>query len=872
MRASNVTPAPGILLTDNAEIAAKFDTLLSETGTVDSFVSEINALRKPIDPYYPAYTGIDPLTMSISDVDNFYANDYYAYKKSKIAIDKPNEFEDVLFLTNNDNHFISLEYQYMANSSPRLTIELLETSEYFESRLFRSTIRNLVNNVKSSTEARVITPPTTQFYIAFGSSDDLSYWSSFQSFYLVDAESYGEFGGAKTIKLGFSPTLSINNINFEALKPFINKSELFNLGILSRERVTISTKRPFNYEAGLKRIKESPDNSESIYFLNRKEYRSKNLIYFLETIENIIDETLQTIFNTPNVLLLCPIDYKNFPLLGTFIRESIGETGGVTPEGIEKFFVEYAKVANTLQDSSRGALQTSEGEPAQTSLGYGQPDPLKLVFQEETAATKKVTAWFKTLESVFTLFNIGLVLMPGSAGSNERPFLNSVAAPAVAREGLLGLNNLIAILRIDRVKPEEILEVISKLLAKFISSYTELTAINDFTIFRETDLSLLKAIDEDIKDQHGRSFFDPTKPLIIFGDLKNIATNLYGKSFGNTQNLITPKKLLNVVADKLAVVFNLYNSQNVTNTTVSELLEESLIGNTAKLNIETLIKGRNLPVFKYNTINPNIVSITVNDNKAYFSLLNQGYNLLSTYASLKTEIFKDPSNFFNKSYLPTVSDQVSTQAYKSLPDKAKQELAIQLSKAISDSYLATFYKEAYQDYLTLQLATDITITQKIKDSSFNRYVDTLVAREALITYLNKNIGLIANIENAYALDPVKFFVDQMGYLDQITYQVEIETLPYFPISTPLYMFNPCLLLAQRPRLVGDPKLSNPLDSISGGYNILGFYHRIDSSRAYSRFKLFSIPKPLEELKLEEEANYKRFPTLDTSGIVRSKLP
>lgn len=810
MRASNVTAAPGILLTDRPSIAAKFEDLLLKGGNLQSFISEIKGSNRTDNGALVA----NRITGELTDIN------------------------DILFLTNNDNHFISLEYQYMANSSPRLSIELLETSEYFEARLLRSAVSNVINQVKTSGNEGAIQPPTTQFYVAFGSGDDLNYWSSFQAFMLVEAESYGEFGGAKTMKLGFVPNISLNDLEFKSLAPFISKSSLINIGILAKERVPISSKLPFNYDVGIKQ-------GESKYFLARKEYRSKNLIYFLQVIESIIDETLQTIFNTQNILVLCPIDFKNFPLLGELIREAEGEKGGVTPAGIEKFFVDYAVSANKLQDEVL-SIRTAEGEAIQTSIGPEQ-DPLTIVpdsqgwlnlFSSESSSLKVMRIWFKTLESLFSRFNITLALQPIT--TEERQFLNALSARGTARAGLKGLTNLTALLVAEKVISEEdIPQVCQTILKTFVTAYSELTALSDFTIFRETDLSILRAIDKDIRDQHGKSFFDPDKPLIVFGDMKTIASNLYGKSFRVTNQLVTPKTLVTAVDAKLYRVFNLYNSQNAKNTTLSEFIEGSNAENRVNVNIEKLIKSKNLPVFKYNTLNPNIISVTVNDNKAYFVMLNQAYTLLSNYSSLKTKVFKDPSEFAANNLLDK-----SLPEYQDLSEEDKLLLDMELQEAAKNSYLAQSYEEAKEAYEAAKLSTSVDASDLI-NKAYSKLEAAYNARQALIEFITRNTGLLTIVEDAYATDPVKFFVDQMEYLDQVTFQIEIETLPFFSISTPLFMFTPCVLLAQRPRLVGDPKLSNPLDSISGAYNILGFYHRIDSSRAYSRFKLFSMPRQQE---------------------------
>ena len=104
--------------------------------------------------------------------------------------------------------------------------------------------------------------------------------------------------------------------------------------------------------------------------------------------------------------------------------------------------------------------------------------------------------------------------------------------------------------------------------------------------------------------------------------------------------------------------------------------------------------------------------------------------------------------------------------------------------------------------------------------------------------MKEEYGLIRFVEDLYAEDPLKFFIDQMDIMDKAIYQVEIETLPYFPISNSLYLFKPCLLFAMRPPIMGSNTARNPIDYVSGYYTIRGYYHKIDSNRAYSKFKLF----------------------------------
>jgi len=438
-------------------------------------------------------------------------------------------------------------------------------------------------------------------------------------------------------------------------------------------------------------------------------------------------------------------------------------------------------------------------------------------------------------------------------------------------------------------------DVVNAILNKFRNGYNQLLGTDSYCYVREADLSVLKELDLAIQQDFGQSFFEKSEPLIVFGPKELIANYLYGRKYPTSLSsdfAKTPQNIQRTTERRLNTVFNLYNSQNINDTTLAKLISDN---ENIKNKLNNLVRDNNYPVFRYNMQNSNVISMKISDNKAYFLLLNQAFTVLNNYASIKTTTLRDPfedlksqeeqeidSVVNNSEFRQTIGPRtqaeqklISDSNEKQISDivsrcqeKRKQIFAYKLSSATNKERLDILLREGplstnVDDIISstfsgkpgpisrelaaikAELFSDkVSVERKLEllrsDRGFNEEYLTQEA-QIFVDFMKEQYGLITVVEDAYSSDPLKFFVDLLETLDKVIFQVEIETLPFFPISNYAFLLSPCLLFAQRPGFIGDTKTRNPLDSISGGYNILGYHHTIDTTKAVSTFKLFSLP-------------------------------
>lgn len=815
MNSTTPVPEPAILLTDNPEVVRLFN----ET----QFPSE----------------GADILTPSIASV---------------LARVSNQGNKDSLFMTNKNSGFIKMEYQSMLNGSPKLTLQLLEFSEFFETKLLRSATTNLIEQAKNNNFQGDLIAPTTQFYIAFGMGDDLRYWSCMHSYQLVAAETYSSFDEAKTIELSFVANTGLQEFSHKALKQFINPSLL--------DSGQISVAEVFSTEGDEDPVPARRINRVNPFVKARRSFRKKNFPFYVAALDNLTDKFLQILFNTTNVLIL------NYQPPYEFIE---AETDANKPKiNLEKTYNKFLKLA---KEKPKGYISNQEKWEYQS---------LKLV-----------------LEKFYTTFNENIVLVDApTAGFQENITIQQVSDKRSAFNSYKSLSNWGIQLNSSKETGKQKAELES-MLEGLLTSYGEVFKSNDYVMMRENDLKILQVLDEAMKSDFGESQFDPNKPLIILGPKELISNYVFGQEYDIKKKISLFAKTSPSVSKHLELrtkrIFDLYNSQNINKTTLAKLL------NDRQTSLNNIIKKRNIPVFRYNTQNANVLSLTVNDNRAYLQLLSQSYAILADYASIKTSTLRDPAAFIDEFLQdaqydlkelneidlnnPNSSVKVNSRVFaeleqqkvekwkliqKLIDEKAsgfagylaraseeeRAELLLRLAKdnnadpilrkVINKTFTDSPEQGSYQASIIVNTLRDSNISDEQKfnfinsDQGLNKELLAIEA-EAFEATVRERHGLMTVVEGVYRNDPVKFFVDQMSVIDQATFQVEIETLPYFPISTLAYMQIPCILFATRPTLVGVNKAQNPLDSITGAYNILGFYHRIDTGSASSKFKLFSIP-------------------------------
>lgn len=822
MNSSNINPTPSIIFTDSKEVADLF-TKFRESGknTAQSLLTLVK----------------DKLTT-----------------------------EPVL-LSNNSSSFISFEYQYTQNGTPKLVLEILETSTLFELRLIKSAVTNILSQLKERPTKEIITPSTI-YYLAFGLGNDLDYWSSFGAYQLVGAESFEDFGDARKITLTFAPSMGLHEFSYKALEQFIDP-KLFTTSYLDiREKLQAKLAFGANMQDPLA-VRETYKNNTFIQ--SRRAYRQHNLPFYLAALENITEKFIQVVYNTDNVLVINPagegfkapdggIDEQAYlkPVSSKDLKSR--KRTDYSKSYWDKEYESILSFLSSEEAQTREEIEYAPGTPVQISGPQlpGIPGTPVLLADPNIV---RITRFEEAFRKYFSNFSINFTYLENYEyySTNTLYNLSELDAKAAYKKELKRFSSLVLILDSNRFDYESgIKPVIIESLNNLFNGYKSFTGLGDYTLIREFDLDILKILDKKFKERYGQSFFDPSKPLFIFGPKLLIANQIYGQEYvlGNKIRLPFEVNTSNEIKQKLNSVYNLYNSSKISDTKLGSYLNQN--DSNGSKSLEELTKLKNYPIFKYNTKNSNVLSVSVNDNKAYLNLLTQIYSLVGDYSNIKQLIHNSPYEAGIRS-IDASAIAENTDEYK----KIKQaSFSHQLYNASLDDRLdmiaqldpeSEFAKLVFSKYMRgnqadlevarrNKLLSDNTIPIEDRRAFLNSLDEEILRQdsEVLTSYLNSKYGVVNLLEDKYADDPMKFFIDQMELFDQAVLQVEIETLPYFPISSPMFFHMPCILLANRPKLLLDNRLPSPLDTISGVYNILGYSHKIDSSRAYSTFKLFYV--------------------------------
>jgi len=557
MNPSNPAPTPAILLTDNPNIAELFNDLkYKERGATQS-PPTLAAVVAEINQSFP---------------------------------------DSSLFLSTQNTGFISLDIECMLDSSPRASISVFETSEFFELRILRSATANLIAQKNQQNIGGIVAGPTRTFFIAFGLGEDLDYWAPFSGYQLIGAETFDNFDQARTITLEFAAGFGLGDFSTDALRPFVNPD------LMQAGHISIFDKFKPRGSDGKDSYRLRLYDNVDQKIIARREHRFKTLPFYIASLDNLIDKTLQTIFNTANVLILT---YK--PPYAE-VEKFISEQNNTSKIDLE---VEFSNILNLTQPPRAG-----------------------------TEELKRLRAFSKVMEDISSFFGINMV----PAGLPPAGGITTIQEQVSKDDEKYTIQNLRSLgysLNSDKNSGRD-KDVVNAILNKFRNGYNQLLGTDSYCYVREADLSVLKELDLAIQQDFGQSFFEKSEPLIVFGPKELIANYLYGRKYPTSLSsdfAKTPQNIQRTTERRLNTVFNLYNSQNINDTTLAKLISDN---ENIKNKLNNLVRNNNYPVFRYNMQNSNVISMKISDNKAYFLLLNQAFTVLNNYASIKTTTLRDP--------------------------------------------------------------------------------------------------------------------------------------------------------------------------------------------------------------------------------------
>ena len=240
------------------------------------------------------------------------------------------------------------------------------------------------------------------------------------------------------------------------------------------------------------------------------------------------------------------------------------------------------------------------------------------------------------------------------------------------------------------------------------------------------------------------------------------------------------------------------------------------------------IKKQGIPIFKYNTTNPNILDMTFKFGGVYFAQLKSGFSKMVTR---KASAVAEGILPIGTGSLPirTVGAAVAYLRQKnfSLDADNREEIIAGLKGKVSIELMKEL---EVQDPLTAANSVAALLEKKEQGDD-----DDLK-------------GLI-EIDQLLPGNPQSVMTDMMENMYRQALQMSIKTLPLFHVSNIHHISSPCIVFAQdagiKQSVQGERTLLNSF--FSGLYKVMGFKHIINTSTVSSEFSLVkNAPKFTEE--------------------------
>ena len=349
----------------------------------------------------------------------------------------------------------------------------------------------------------------------------------------------------------------------------------------------------------------------------------------------------------------------------------------------------------------------------------------------------------------------------------------------------------------------------------------------------ETNSSILKNWGNNGKSYllGGYEDFDENSAAVIVGDAALIKEYLYASEDLNEDGGQAPTGIPIHPSDKSILTNKDYNKlvREILNSSkpfvgpfgnISEIPDNFSYTDAQFTNREKLfIAKERIPVFRYNTKNPNVLNMKFKYGQAYYQALVMGFKkVVDRLESTKVgggTLPEGVGSFPIRSRSDSISYAKVKEFSQVIGTKSKQKKLNGIAKKLS----ADFEKSS-------TLATPEEVSD-VAAAFLDQMQDTTAHGDILV-----NQSLPGT--------PQSIMIDLMADLYKNANRMDIETLPMFHISQAYDIINNhCLLFAQDQEISQSNRVvNNPMSQFhSGIYNIIGFKHVISRGNISSSFSL-----------------------------------
>lgn len=787
--------------------------------------------------------------------------------------------KEFIYLDIENTNLINFEYTLggtgAAKEDCKVVIEFIPVKEEFE---FLSAYTSL--NRSKNKKNKYNDFPKNIFYLLFGVTDDLAYWSPFLTVTLFTTATFQNFDQPRSVQLNLgintdlATILQLYNQNL-AIK---SADIIGGVSISSRENFRVFTKPEFEIHNFLSK------EAEESFSILRDEGEVKQALLSEPGIEvgARAPREMQLISNSR---LLAGYLY-GFSYLDAFYKAVINQY-------LRTFFFNATTVFFVSEDLAKLALKGTEYEKYEillnaipphltvtSDVGYGTnivTEKCKIYYNTLTTIANKLDSNLTT-ETTAPVAQVILDSIPfgvPGAGDIELETLSDAPKGSIAFEVMFEPED-------DTLLDDKVSLLKNKV--KSLINGLEVLCGETVDLIQESDAEVLGDFYNNLRggawDAYATTNSNPEKlkPVIFIGPKRLIRAMLYGErsKVGGPKNTLRGGTELptNVYAEYRNLVRvrtkprQLYESRLTKEDRL--LLENSPFFNDTE-SFQRSINEDYWPIFRYNFPNPNVLSLKSEENYLTNNLLFGSFSQSSRFyneftvteeqAKKNLELQKETARnrviekFVN---LLAISDGSSLEEFISL----KNELKISLVKA------AKFRKEIIpiikdQNFDIFELVNQAAKNGLIKSKNSETYnlsglsqesestvtieglsESTIEVLSTILTYLFNNQEFATDYIDSHLVyesdsnaSPAVFYSRLYDATLAGSFFVEIDTLPFFNISGPRNIGLPCFLLANRIDVVGDQKIDLVDKIITGAYIITGVFHRINDTVCETRISL-----------------------------------
>tara|TARA_R110000803_G_scaffold83858_1_gene149920 strand:- start:593 stop:2830 length:2238 start_codon:yes stop_codon:yes gene_type:complete len=258
---------------------------------------------------------------------------------------------------------------------------------------------------------------------------------------------------------------------------------------------------------------------------------------------------------------------------------------------------------------------------------------------------------------------------------------------------------------------------------------------------------------------------------------------------------------------------------------------------------EDYIKKQGIPIFRYNTENPNVLDLKFKFSNIYYAALKAGF---AKVASRKASAVVEGILPLGRGSFP-IRTRGAAVAYLKLRNFStntddQAEILNSLTKQLSPELIESLQSDDDPKDGADAIAAILTNFETGKDADLKGIIE---------------------IEQALPGNPQSIMTDLSERMFRTAHSINITTLPLFHISNMHNLRSPCVVLAQDAgiRQSNQPKRDAMNTFFSGLYAIMGFKHSISMGKATSEFSLI---KNAPNYKAQDAKKKKEQDALDQS--------